>query len=186
MSDTSPPSSEEDRSAVAIERLASLGLSAETIAYTLDQPLGNVRATLTIRKRVVDDADQELRDDARSLAQLAIRKARRFLEFGPPDVQVAIIRSLLTGSTKLINTGQEAGTVETRIALDELLQESRRVPERETIVTESGILDVPVDSGPATSEPAGAERPLTLHASQPPAAPKATNDQDGETWLPET
>jgi hypothetical protein len=184
MSDDTP----DNPQAAAVERLAALGLSAETIAYTLDQPIGNVRATLTIKKRVIDDADQELRDDARSLAQLAIRKARRFLEFGPPDVQVAIIRSLLTGSTKLINTGQEAGTIETRLALDELLNESRRVPERETIVTDSGIIDVPIDN--AASANIQHQPPdhaiAVLHASQPPAVTKTADDQNGETWLPET
>ena len=184
MSDASPTDATVPKT--AIERLAALGLSAETIAYTLDEPVGKIRSTLTIKRRVVDNADQELRDDARSLAQLAIRKARRFLEFGPPDVQVAIIRSLLTGSTKLINTGQESGTIEARVALDELLTESRRVPERETIVTDRGIIDVPVDALESLQvSPIPSTVRTPLHASQSNAPTQAANDQDGETWLPE-
>lgn len=135
-------------------KLADAGLSPEIISYAVGLPITTVR-TLIIKRRPapVPLIDESLAEGVRNLAAAALREAHVILEFGPAHQKLTIIKSMLGGLSRHVANTNTAEAAEQRGEFEELMIEMRRggIPEREKVVTETGILDV--ESSDATASP---------------------------------
>lgn len=126
-----------------IARLAESGLSPDMIAHALDRPRSEVRQVIVSLRQSppAPVLDEQMTDEVRQLAAMCLREARLMIEFGAPDTRLAIIKSVLPAlSRHIAQPGEDNDDV--RGEWERMLEEMRDVPEIETIVTETDIIEV--------------------------------------------
>lgn len=152
-----------------VSRLSDAGMAPETIALSLGAPVVEVKAMLIRRGRTVSPAEQQLAEDVRTLAHQAVKQAARIMQFGPTDLKMQVIRSMLGNTSRLIGTDTGGSGDELRAQLTALFQETRVVPVRETIVTDSEVVDISTLDGKIVDAAVTPQQPMA--PSTPPRPP---------------
>jgi hypothetical protein len=165
-----------------IGKLASLGLSPDVIAMTLEAPVSRVRSVLVTRTtHGPSPEEKQLAEEVRQLTHTALRQATLMLQFGHTDQKIAIIKSLLSNAGRLI--GQESGgsTEEIRANLETLFTETRRVKGSQVVITDDGAIDVEaLDDTPVPPVPPPPLTPRPVPSSVlPKLPPNVTNMAEG-------
>lgn len=133
----------------AILKMDSLGFFPDQIAMILDKPVSVVR---TVIKKQQAPEDKELSDEVRRLCLTAIRRAFFMLDYGTGEEKMRIIMACINGSTRMLQAAAAASGEETKIEFTRLMTQMRDVPARETLVTESGVIDVEARPTPGRTE----------------------------------
>lgn len=155
-----------------ISKLITAGLSPELIAISLDRPVSSVRSIIVSLKQTPPEPvlDERLAEDVRGLATLALREARLMIEFGSPEMKLAIIKPMLSSLAKHVAQSVGGEGEEARSALEELLTDMREhVPHVEHVVTDTDILDVEATEAANLHE---------VPDAAPTPSPFPTEDQD--------
>lgn len=122
-----------------IAKLDNIGLSAEMIAHAVNMPTSDIKATLTYRRTILSPEEQELADEVRRLAKETIRQANKIMQFGHFEAKMSIIKSMLSGASRLIGEDSAGSTSEARVALHDLLADMRNVPNPMTEPTSDAL-----------------------------------------------
>jgi hypothetical protein len=86
--------------------------------------------------------DAELGARVRKLLHRVLDEVEDILEFGSPRDQLTVIKALLQPAGRLVGVGAGSQKEEARMAFESLMADVRAVVPVETLVTETGILDV--------------------------------------------
>lgn len=134
-----------DLHAEVIANLHAAGLSNDLIASSLKLPSTQVKAiVLQIRNEPRQVLDEELAEDVRALASMAVREAKLILEFGTADAKLSIVKSMLSGLSRHVASSVGGEQEEARQAFTRVLEAMKVVPEMEPFVTEEGMGFAPV------------------------------------------
>lgn len=128
-----------------IANLHAAGLSKDLIASSLNLPATQVKTVilqLTNSPRPV--LDEELAEDVRALASMAVREAKLILEFGTADAKMSVVKSMLSGLSRHVASSVGGEQEEARQAFTRVLEAMKVVPEMEPFVTEEGVGFAPV------------------------------------------
>lgn len=148
---------DQDLTTEVITNLHRAGLSTELIASSLKVPATTVKAIVVqIRNTPQTVLDEELAEEVRSLASMAVREAKLMLEFGTSDTRLSIVKSMLNGLSKHVASSVGGEQEEARQAFTRVLESMKVVPELEPFVTQEGTQYVPIDT---VSEDAGEDGP---------------------------
>lgn len=85
--------------------------------------------------------DKELAEQVRDLVIMGLNEAKNMLEFGLADQKLAIMKTLLSGATRVLGKDFTSTEQEARFALDRMFSEIRKVKHVESQASIEGTYD---------------------------------------------